>query len=367
MDEDHHPDGATRSGRGAPQRISMVLPDVKFTTQSGGYRVHYEMANRLAARGHHVVVLHTTKSWRVWLRSWTWRVRRRPLAQGFVEWFRFTAPVELRVVRRVGRRAARHADRLVFTGWTTLAEARPDLPVRELVLAWDYETWAEADDDLRTSMRDAFARPGVSLIAGSVAVQSMLTSMSLEVTAVIPPGIDRSTFARVTPARKRVATVGFLHRTAPRRGIPDALRALDRVRSSMPEVVIAAGASSGDDLPAWIVRCVTTTDDQLAAFYDRLTVFLLPSRAEGLGLPALEAMACGAAVVVTDNGGSRQFAREGENALVVPVGDDEAMAEAVLRLLRDDELRNRLADAGSATAEAFAWDRCVQAFEAVLS
>src|SRR5262249_19811803 len=153
-----------------------------------------------------------------------------------------------------------------------------------------------------------------------------------------------------TPAQERVPTVGYLHRTAARRGIPDALRALERVRSAMPEVVIEAGASTGDDVPPWIVTCATTTDDELAAFYDRLTVFLLPSRAEGLGLPALEAMACGAAVVVTDNGGSGQYARDGENALVVPVGDDEAMAEAMLALLRDDGLRNRIAAAGSVTA-----------------
>jgi glycosyltransferase involved in cell wall biosynthesis len=108
------------------------------------------------------------------------------------------------------------------------------------------------------------------------------------------------------------------------------------------------------------------TDADLAAFYNEVRVFLLPSRVEGLGLPALEAMACGAAVVVTDNGGSRQYAADGVNALVVPPGDAPAMQDAILLLIRDDELSTRIARAGAATASGFTWDRAIDALERTL-
>jgi L-malate glycosyltransferase len=98
-----------------------------------------------------------------------------------------------------------------------------------------------------------------------------------------------------------------------------------------------------------------------AALADRIyndsRVFLQPSYHEGFGYTAVEAMACGCALVTTDNGGSRDYAMDGETALVVPPGDPAALAGAAERLLRDDAQRARLADAGSAlTRRRFDWD-----------
>jgi len=93
------------------------------------------------------------------------------------------------------------------------------------------------------------------------------------------------------------------------------------------------------------------TERELVDFYNSLSVFVLPSRYEGWGLPAAEAMACGAAVVCADNGGSRDFAIDGETALIVPPHQPQALADAICRLLDDDNLRKRLADAGKARAQ----------------
>jgi glycosyltransferase involved in cell wall biosynthesis len=348
-------------------RIAIVLPDVKFTSRSGGYRVHYRTAEHLAQRGHRVVVLHETAGWRVRLRARLWRARGRRLADGFIPWFRFTAPVEVRVVRKVRSRDLGDVDRLLCTSWTTIEPAARLGAAPTFVMVWDYELWVEGDDDLRTDMRAAFSQPGLQLVAGSVAVATMLRAMGLEPVAVVPPGVEHATFRSATPVEARGAVVGFLHRAAARRGMPEALEALDAVRSDVPAARVETTSGPGDGLPTWASWRPTPTDADLAAFYDELAVFLLPSHAEGLGLPALEAMACGAAVVVTDNGGSTQYARDGENALVVPVGDANAMRAAVTRLLTDESLRHRLSTAGTATAAEFTWPRTVDALEAVLA
>jgi glycosyltransferase involved in cell wall biosynthesis len=108
----------------------------------------------------------------------------------------------------------------------------------------------------------------------------------------------------------------------------------------------------------------TAPDDKaMAAFYNDCSIFLVPSRAEGFGLPALEAMACGTAVVSTDNGGVRDFASPGENLLLAPVGDAEAIAGQLARLIIDVALRRQVATAGLATAQEFSWDRSTDAFE----
>jgi glycosyltransferase involved in cell wall biosynthesis len=122
-----------------------------------------------------------------------------------------------------------------------------------------------------------------------------------------------------------------------------------------------------DDLPSWIETTTAADDTALAEFYNRCAVFLVPSRGEGFGLPALEAMACGAAVVSTDNGGVRDYARPGENILLAPVGDTAAMADQLELLLTDDELRRRMAAAGRSTAEQISWDVAIDALEGVLA
>ncbi|HQR68596.1 MAG TPA: glycosyltransferase, partial [Thermoanaerobaculia bacterium] len=71
-----------------------------------------------------------------------------------------------------------------------------------------------------------------------------------------------------------------------------------------------------------------------------------PSLWQGFGLVGLEGMSSGAACVVTASGGVAEYAVDGRNALVVPPRDADALAAAILRLVEDAALRERLAAAG---------------------
>lgn len=102
--------------------------------------------------------------------------------------------------------------------------------------------------------------------------------------------------------------------------------------------------------------------EHLAAAISAGRVFVSGARHEGFNLPPLEAMACGVPVVMTDDGGSRDYAVDGVNALVVPVDDVRAMRRAIRRLLDDAELRVRLIDGGFDTAGAHRWDEVTRRF-----
>jgi glycosyltransferase involved in cell wall biosynthesis len=65
---------------------------------------------------------------------------------------------------------------------------------------------------------------------------------------------------------------------------------------------------------------------------------------------------------MTDDGGSRDYAADGHNALVVPVKDAKAMRRAIERVLDDQELRTRLVDAGLRTAHEYHWDQVTRTF-----
>ncbi len=80
-------------------------------------------------------------------------------------------------------------------------------------------------------------------------------------------------------------------------------------------------------------------------------LFCMSSRMEGLGTAVLEAMAMRRPVASTDAGGLAEVVRDGENALVAHAGDSAALARCILRLLSDQPLAQRLAEAGRRTVE----------------
>lgn len=105
----------------------------------------------------------------------------------------------------------------------------------------------------------------------------------------------------------------------------------------------------------------------VASLLSSAHVVVDPSLFQGFGLVGLEGMSCGAACVVTASGGVAEYAVDGENALVVPPRDTAALAAALLRLVEDAPLRERLAARGLETAGRFTWERTAERYRAFLA
>lgn len=203
---------------------------------------------------------------------------------------------------------------------------------------------------------------------------------------VIPPGVDLARFRPIdrleakaaigVPPEKRM--VLFVGRIEPLKGIDTLLRAMKLVADEcggcegLTVAIIGGDASVPlEQMTAEMARLhrlraelgieglVTflgkRDQDTLPYYYSAAELVVMPSHYESFGMVALEAMACGTPVIASRVGGLRFSVVHGYTGLHVPVGDHEALAAAILRLLKNDTLRWQLSANSVRVAQGFGW------------
>lgn len=216
-------------------------------------------------------------------------------------------------------------------------------------------------------------RLAAAVIAVSPSTGAAVRAMGVRNVEVIPPGIEVEELAAHGESLRDPGLVLFVGRLEPEKGPLDAVAVMEEVRRRHPGAhgvvvgrgsldagVRAAAARGGGGVE---VRGAIP-DDELRRLYAAASVLLVPSRYEGLGIVALEAMAAGAAVVAYDVTGLRD-AVAGRGVLVAP-GDGGAMARETAALLADPGRRAGVAEAAAnAVKGSYAWGTCAGAVQAV--
>lgn len=145
-----------------------------------------------------------------------------------------------------------------------------------------------------------------------------------------------------------------------------ALRAFRIVRSILPAArfVVAGSGPQREELEALaselgLTEAVTFTghvkNEDMARLYQDADIMVNPSLADNMPISVLEALASGVPVVSTDVGGVPYLVEHGVTALLVPVQDPSAMAQAILALLTDPGKAQRMRQAGVAAVAQFSW------------
>jgi phosphatidylinositol alpha-mannosyltransferase len=184
-------------------------------------------------------------------------------------------------------------------------------------------------------------------------------------------GVEVERYQKVEPFKADGPAVFFCSRHEPRKGLAVLLAALARlppevrlwVASDGPETAQLRVAHAGDPRIEWLGRL--SEDDKIARWRGA-SVFCAPSlHGESFGVILLESMAARTPIVASDLDGYRKVARPGVDALLVPPGDPDALADALRRVLTEPELVERLVTAGDERARQFSMTELAGRYEAL--
>lgn len=180
---------------------------------------------------------------------------------------------------------------------------------------------------------------------------------------LVYPALNQDVFRkRNTPGDKdERVTISLVARKHPLKGLITFLHVFHRlpvfIRNKIKQVILI----SHDDLSGFDTKGMEVvkpaSDEEMALLYAESDIFISTSWWEGFGLPPLEAMACGCAVITSDSGGVNEYAVAEENCLMFPPKDEDALQKQLCRLVENPVLRDRLVKAGLQTAASFDWQK----------
>jgi glycosyltransferase involved in cell wall biosynthesis len=326
---------------------------------AGGVRAILTYADRLAGRGHDVTLVVPAKGRlrAAWLNA-------RSAGPDWIPGFR----PRVRWVRRWEPARLPDGDIVVATAWQSAAAAA-EAPARcgaGFYFVQHYESlYHGSPETVDVTYRLPLRKLVISTWLRDVVREKFAGDAEVLVTPVDPALFHRVPVA-VGTSRPRVL---MLHHEYAWKGVADGVEAARRVKARVPGLVLVGfGLKAPRDASPYDEFHANPPQDRLAAVYSGCEVYLCPSWDEGLGMPPMEAMACGAALVTYDNGGCRDYARDGETALVARRRDVADLAAKLERLVTDAGLRGRLAAAGQRlVTTAFDWDRVVARMEALFA
>ncbi len=175
-------------------------------------------------------------------------------------------------------------------------------------------------------------------------------------------GVDTDTLQPL-PEPPEPVTIGYVGRLLDDKGVAVLVRAHDRLRKRGLAIRTLLAGTPDPSNPASIspetlnewrghdgLELLGYVSD-IASFWAKAHIAVLPSRREGLPKSLLEAAACGRPIVATNVPGCREIARPDMNALLIPIDDDNALADAIAKLAQDASLRTQLGKAGRAMVE----------------
>ncbi len=189
---------------------------------------------------------------------------------------------------------------------------------------------------------------------------------------IIPNGIQVDDFANAEPFEHLksdgMVNILFLGRLEKRKGLKYLLGAFSKLKWDWPNLRLLVAGSGKPDADSLriisernlqdVVFLGRVSDEDKFRYYKTADIYCAPATGkESFGIVLLEAMAAGTPIVASAIEGYSSVIRHGREGLLTPPKDEDALADAIARLLMDPELRRRLSTAGTMNVQDYRWER----------
>ena len=349
-------------------RICFVLPGVA-RQPVGGYKMAYEYANRLVKENHDVSILYLNQDFlkKYRMPSYLKRIGANLITKIEPKWFfldkriKKVSSLEVNYKKKLGKLDICFAT----SAEKTVEEVNNNLRAKKkYYLIQDYENWNMSDSELIETYKLNFKK-----IVIADWLKKIVDKYSNENSILIPNAIDSKIYRVTVPIQDRPShTIALLYHEAPHKGLKNAFKVLEGLKKQYPDLkVIMFGKFDKPKLPNWIKYYKGASQEQTVKIYNSVKVFLCSTIEEGYGLTGIEAMSCGACLVSTNYKGVREYAINGRNALLSPVGDVEAQINNVARIFENEKLQNEISENGILDAKKFTWEEAMKKFNDAIS
>ena len=218
-----------------------------------------------------------------------------------------------------------------------------------------------------------YRRLRVPFIVGSPSTYHELLASGFAATDVtlINYAVDHTLHHPAETRKNPTPFIGYFGRLKRYKSIDHLLRALPRVIDRFPDLRVSI-VGEGDDrsrleaisrelkVEGHVTFTGFVTEERKVELLRQMWVKIATSSKEGWGLTVLEANACGTPVIASDVPGLRDAVKHGETGLLYPYGDIEKLAAAIITVLGDQALRERLRGSALRWAAEFSWDKAAQ-------
>jgi glycosyltransferase involved in cell wall biosynthesis len=354
-------------------RVTFVLSDANLT---GGVRAVAIYAEKLKARGHHVVVVSRPRPPRFALRQ---QIKSLLTGDG---WPSNPNMHHHHLVDTT-------VDHRVIDRWRPITDG--DVPDADVVVAtwWETAEWVAALSPTKGAKAYFLqhhevvfnSQPGERVAATwRLPMHKIVCARWLKELAAseygdtcvdhVPYGVDPKLFYAEPRGKHRPPTVGVMYSMSPWKGCDISFKAFemasDRLRGLRLLTFAAIKPEDELPLPAGAQFFLQPPQDKIREIYTSCDAWLFASRCEGYGLPLLEAMACRTPIIATPTGAGPELCADG-GGILIPHDDPPAMAGAIEQIctLPDPQWRE-MSDAAAATAKRYNWDESTRLFEAAL-
>lgn len=334
---------------------------------AGGFKVIFEYANRFAAEGHtvNIVMGAATISLKTTLAA-VFRFPYYKLTNNYSpkNWFKLNDNINCFYHFTLFEHNLPKSDVVIATAVeTAFYLKRYKGSFKKFYFIQDFENWAISEKKVIETYKFPFHKIVIADWLKKIVEQSN------EKADVIPNGFDFTYFHKDISIEKRDKFfVLMMYHTMERKRCCDAIKALEIVKEKFPKlkIIMFGRPDKPRNIPFEFDYYKSPSKELHNRIYNESAIYIAASSVEGWGLTVGEAMICGCAVACTDNEGFKIMAHNNETALLSPIYNYKKLAENIIRLIEDDELRVRLATVANNNIQQYTWDNSYKKFKKII-